>query len=348
MTRAARFASALAISALVAGCSRAAEGPPSTGTRSGELSFTGMCDASGAVQLNETHFAVADDEDNVLRVYDAARGGAPIFAVDVSEGLNLAAFRKRKKKLPTDRGKAPETDIEAGTRVGDLAFWITSHGRNSSGKLKPERLRFFATTAPERGSELKVVGAPYERLLEQLFTDPRFVQFDLARAAERAPKAPGGLNIEGLTARAGGGVFIGLRNPTFEGKALVFALMNPEQVVQGATAQLGDPILLDLGGLGVRSLSFWRGRYLLVAGHFTDGVPSRLYVWDGRGAPAWLEHLEFRNFNPEGFFTPDSRSDILLLSDDGSIPIGGVECKRLDDPAQKRFRGRWLMVPGAG
>src|SRR5688572_22748463 len=33
-----------------------------------ELWFTGMCDASGAVPLNDHLFAVADDEDNILRV----------------------------------------------------------------------------------------------------------------------------------------------------------------------------------------------------------------------------------------------------------------------------------------
>src|SRR5690606_15608234 len=35
------------------------------------VEFEGACDASGAVPVDEMHFAVADDEDNVLRVYDA-------------------------------------------------------------------------------------------------------------------------------------------------------------------------------------------------------------------------------------------------------------------------------------
>src|ERR1041384_1457792 len=47
-----------------------------------ELTFTGMCDASGAVPLDDHLFAVADDEDNVLRVYDADRGGSPLGAAD--------------------------------------------------------------------------------------------------------------------------------------------------------------------------------------------------------------------------------------------------------------------------
>lgn len=49
-----------------------------------DLIFTGMCDASGAVELSRDLFAVADDEDNVLRIYDANRGGAPLSSSDVS------------------------------------------------------------------------------------------------------------------------------------------------------------------------------------------------------------------------------------------------------------------------
>jgi len=320
--------------------------PPAEKTdapRGGELTFTGMCDASAAVPLSETLFAVADDEDNVLRVYDATRGGPPLWSVDISERLGLES---RPRKDPTKPPKPPpETDIEAATRLGDRALWVTSHGRNSAGKLKAERLRLFATTAPAQPSRIEVVGAPYENLLADLLADARFSSFDLAAAAERAPKEPGGFNIEGLTERAAGGVFIGFRNPTPGGKALLVVLLNPLEVIQGQAARLGEPVLLDLGGLGVRSLSWWRGRYLIVAGHYADAMPSRLYGWDGQGTPEWLEGLEFQRLNPEGFFTPESLDRIMLLSDDGSVEIDGVECKRLKDPSRKRFRGLWIALP---
>lgn len=309
---------------------------------SATLTFTGSCDASGAVPLDEHHFVVADDEDNVLRIYDANRGGAPVFATDISGGIGV--HRTPKKKKPHELRKAPEADIEAGTRVGDLAFWITSHARNRSGKLKPERQRFFATTLAQDGQGVEVVGS-YERLLDDLIADARFSALGLAEAAERAPKDSGGLNIEGLTHRVEGGVFIGLRNPTVRGKAIVFALFNPEEVLHGRPPRFGDPILLDLGGLGVRSLSWWRSRYLIIAGSFTAASPSHLYTWDGQGAPTRVPDIEFHDFNPEGFFTPEERDAILLLSDDGTVSIDGTECKRLADPARKRFRGMWVTLP---
>jgi len=290
-----------------------------------DVVFTGMCDASGAVPLTDSLFAVADDEANLLRIYDA-RGGAPLHSSDVSERLGIRR----------------EMDIEGATRIGQLGFWITSHGRNSAGKSRPERLRFFATTAPARAAPLEVVGTPYLRLLDDLFADSRFARFGLQAAAELPPKAAGGLNVEGLTARAEGGAFIGFRSPTPGARALLVALLNPADVVRGRRARFGDPILLDLGGLGIRALSSWRGRYLIVAGHHSNEAASQLYTWDGRAAPK--RRLEFTAFNPEGFFTPEARDEVMLLSDDGSLPIDGAPCKEQKDAAKKRFRGRWLTI----
>jgi hypothetical protein len=309
-----------------------------------------MCDASGAVPLNDRLFAVADDEDNILRVYDAERGGAPLGLADVSAQLDLPQKAAKKKKKPQKKPvRWPETDLEAATRVGDYAFWITSHGRNSSGKLKTERHRLFATSIPDANSalEVSVEGEPYESLLADLIADPRFKTFDLAQGSELAPKEPGGLNIEGMTERIGGGVFIGFRNPIPEKRALLFTLLNPEKLIHGARAEFGDPITLDLGGLGVRSLSSWHNRYLIVAGHHSAGAPSKLYEWNGKDEAVPLGNIDIAHFNPEGFFTPEERNEILLLSDDGTVVIEDTECKRLKDPTQKRFRGVWIAIEPA-
>jgi hypothetical protein len=300
--------------------------------------FTGMCDASGAVALSDRRFVVADDEDNVLRVYDVEQGGAPLGGTDVSHGLKLPL---KKKKKPGSVPVAPEADIEAATRLGDRAYFMTSHGRNSSGKLKPERLRFFATTAPEDG-DIEVIGEPYDGLLADLLAEPRLGSFELAKAAELAPKAPGGLNLEGMTERKGGGVWLGFRNPIPEGRALLVPLLNPEELITGKKARFGDPVKLDLGGLGVRSLSSHRDRYLIVAGPFDQGATSRLFTWDGGAKVEPLDRVSLAGFNPEGFFTPEGRDHIMLLSDDGGVSIDGTDCKRLKDPAAKRFRGLWV------
>jgi Protein of unknown function (DUF3616) len=321
----------LLVASLVAACARQ---PPSA-PPSNEVRFTGACDASGAVPLDERTFLVADDEDNVLRVYDSSQGGPPLTSVDLSQALGL----------PKKKKGAPELDIEAATRVGELAYFITSHGRNSSGKLKPERLRFFATTAAARGTP-ELAGRPYERLLEDLLAEPRLAPFNLAAAAELAPKAPGGLNLEGMTARFEGGVWLGFRNPLPEGRALLVPLLNPEQLIEGQAARFGDPLTLDLGGLGVRALSSAGGRYLIAAGAFDSGPAGRLFTWQGTGAAAAVpvRGVDFSGYNPEAFFSVGAQR-VLILSDDGSVLVGGTECKKLDRPEQKRFRGLWIAVP---
>ncbi|MEZ4364717.1 MAG: DUF3616 domain-containing protein [Kofleriaceae bacterium] len=326
--------------ALVGCGGRRGGAPDDGGARSAPVAravtvFEGMCDASGAVPLGGDLFVVANDEDNVLRVYDARRGGPPLSSTDISAQLDLPLWGGT---------AAPETDLEAATRLGDHGYWLTSHGRSKRGKPRPERMRFFATTLPADGVGLAVVGAPYELMLDAIVAAPSLAAFDLAAAATRAPKEPGGFNLEGMTATFDGRLLIGLRNPVPGGLALLFTLDNAAAVVERAAAPaIGPAIRLDLGGLGVRSLSAWRGRYLIVAGAIAGDGASRLYTWDGRGAPV-PSPVSLAGFNPEGFFTPDHQDEIMLLSDDGDVDHGGVACKDLPDPAARSFRGMWVAL----
>lgn len=296
--------------------------------------FRGMCDASGAVVLDDKRFVVADDEDNVLRVYDGELGGDPLYEVDVSSALDLP------------RNKAPEADIEAATRVGDRALWLTSHGLSSKGKLQPSRFRFFATTAPSRGLAIAPVGTAYQNLLHDMLSAPQLAQFDLEAAARVPPKAPGGLNIEGMTTRDDGtSVLIGFRSPVPQEKALLVPLLNPLQLTAGEAGKLGDPQLLDLGGRGVRSLTLWRGRYLIMAGSPGNEHRSLLFVWDGTATPPRpITALDLSDINPEAFVSRDEQDEVMLLSDDGSVEIDGERCKKLKDRSRKQFRGLWVRV----
>ncbi|XXF77120.1 DUF3616 domain-containing protein [Myxococcaceae bacterium GXIMD 01537] len=301
------------------------------------LVFEGGCDASGAVVLGGGLFVVGDDEDNILRVYDARRAGAPLETADLSPALELPV----KKKVP-------EADIEAATGLDSLAFWLSSHGRSSSGKRAPSRYRFFATTAPADGKGLQVVGRPYAQLLEDLLADPRMARFNLAGAEALPPKTPGGLNIEGMTASADGqSILIGFRGPVPEGRALVVPLLNPKELLEGHPARFGDPRLLDLGGLGIRSMSSWRGHYLLIGGAIAKESPSRLFTWRGGDDTPRPVDVDLSGFNPEAFVSDENDERILVLSDDGTALIDGVECKRLEGPERKRFRGVWtrLLTP---
>jgi hypothetical protein len=297
------------------------------------VTFQGACDASGAVELDSRHFAVADDEDNLLRIYDADRGGAPLRVVDLSPSLPLAKTRKA------------ESDFEAATRVGDQAFFLASHGRTAKGKRDPDRLLFFATSLPSLEAAVGVVGKPYRTLLDDLTHEPGLAQFNLEAAASRAPKERGGLNLEGLTAEPDGSLLLGFRSPVPEGRALLIRLLNPNQVVAGERAKFSAPLRLDLAGLGVRSLSSWGGNLLIVAGPTGDGGPFRLFRYDRKGKLDVIRDVDFTGFGPEGFFTPEARDELLVLSDDGTRVLHGKACKKLKDSALKSFRGVWMQLP---
>ena len=301
---------------------------------SSPITYYGMCDASAAVALGTNLFVVANDEDNALRVYRRQPGGLPAATFDLSSFLRV------------DR-KSPETDLEGAARIGDRIYWISSHGQNAKGKTSPSRHRFFATTVRLSGDipSLQPVGRPYVSLLRDLQTDPRLVSFRLAAAGRLAPKAPGGLNIEGLTATPEGQLLIGFRNPVPNERALLVPLLNPAELIDGKPARFGNPILLSLGGLGVRSMGWGSGRFLIIAGHYDNDGVSRLFEWAGPGGlPKPIEGVNFSGSNPEGiaFENEGGRHDFFVLSDDGTLKIGGIDCKKLKDPAQRRFRGYQL------
>jgi Protein of unknown function (DUF3616) len=304
--------------------------------------FWGMCDASAAVPLSERLFAVADDEDNLLRVYDAYNAGLPLASHDLSAQLGLKA--KPRKNLDKPPKPLPELDIEGAAIYGGLAYWITSHGRNSSGEFKEERLRFFATRLGDQRQSMDVVGPPYERLLDDLLNEPLLSKFNLADASRLAPKSRGGLNIEGLSARKQGGLWIGFRNPIPDNHALLIPLLNPELVIDGNAPHFGDPVLLDLGGRGIRGMTLWRGHYLIAAGDYDQGLDFQIYRWDGTNEPILIKLKSGAVNTPEAFFASEKNDHIMLLNDQGSVSIAGKECKKLKNTEEKFFTANWIKL----
>jgi hypothetical protein len=290
-----------------------------------ETIFTRMCSASAGVALSSDIFVVADDESNRLRTYSRAQPGIPIHE------LELNGF------LQTGKGK-PEIDLEGAAQVGDVIYWISSHGRNRDGEIRPSRQRFFATQL--KGERLEPAGQPYPNLLNDLVDDQNFSAFGLREAAEKAPNKKGGLNIEGLCARPDGSLLIAFRNPVPKKKALLIPLLNPAELVHNSTARakFGPAIQLALGENGVRDMVQRDGKYYIIAGARDGGHDSQLYCWDGASAPALLHAWQARTFNPEAILNlPGQPDKFIVLSDDGGLKTAGKECKDLPETS-RRFR----------
>lgn len=298
--------------------------------------YTGMCDASAAVALDENTFIVANDEDNDLRIFDKNRP-AELHRIKLSEVYKNRIYD----------GENLEIDLEGATRLGDKIFWIGSHSVSKTGKARPSRNRLFAVTITGDGMrkfKFKSVGVIYTELISDLEKDRRFDVFRLKEAKNIKPKDVGGLSIEGLAATPEGHLLIGFRNPLFggqitsekiltNGKSLIVELINPLEVLEGKTAKFAAPIILNLDGLGIRGIEYDKSlkRYVIIAGTFYDkqtGNPqkmkfseSRIYLWSGKTSeqPQYQQRIDLTGFNAETVFVyPQSRKGLMeIFSDDG-------------------------------
>jgi hypothetical protein len=184
-------------------------------------------------------------------------------------------------------------------------------------------------------------------LLADLLRDPRLRRFGLDRASRLPPKAAGGLNIEGLCATPENTLLIGFRNPLPQNRALIVPMLNPVEVINGRMARFGDPLLLDLGGRGIREIVRWGKRYVIVGGAYDGNENSKLFEWTGGSAePRELSSITFTNFNPEAIIVyPDAEKPFQVLSDDGTVLINGVACKTIANANLKKFRAVWVSLP---
>jgi hypothetical protein len=224
--------------------------------------------------------------------------------------------------------------------VDDMIYWIGSHGRNAKGKESPMRQRIIATRVSHArgGLQIEPVSKPYTMLLDDLITDERFAGFGFKQAATKAPKDKGALNIEGLTATPEGHLLIGFRNPIPNGRAIILTLLNPRKLFEGDRAQFGEPVTLDLKGLGIRSLGFHEGRCLIIAGHYAEGGNSRVFEWKpGEPDARLLEDVKLTGLNPEGMSFSDAggKKEFLVVSDDGTRSVDGQELQDAQGPRAK-------------
>jgi uncharacterized protein DUF3616 len=301
----------------------------------------GTCEPSAAIAVPDGSldtFIIASDEDNTLRAYRST-GGEPI---DVAGG-NLNEFLG----LDPDKDDDDKADFEGATWFDGKVYWIGSHSRSGKGKLREQRWQFFATDVSGSASAPAVkptAKRPFRDLLPAIAAlDHRLKDQIKHKDEEEKHLAPdkGGFNIEGLTARADGeALLIALRSPLINGEAVLIPLENPKGVVESNKApKLGDPINLNLGGRGIRSIEYSAAAngYFIVAGPSGDAnVTFELFRWPAGergpavpipGFAAALEKLNRsdpeRPFQPEALVVDAAGKKLQLFSDDGDA------CKKL-------------------
>ena len=334
-----------------------------------------MSDASAAVAISNDLYVVADDENNVLRVYNSGYASEPIFSYDLSAFI-------------VNDPNYPEADLEGATMIGDRIYWISSHGRNKDGKMRSSRYCFFATgvKVDSAGVEFTPVGIVCRQLIHRMIESDMTTKLDLDKATrfdatrlkkkERKNLAPKkeGANIEGLCATPDGEIlYIGFRNPQYfdradsKRKAIIVPLSNPKKVIEkGETPIFGDPILLNMDGLGIRSMEYSRfhDSYFIIAGPRDEKSGFALYRWSGTKGEAPVMVYSFpakeNIITPEALIAIENSGILMILSDDGSMIVDisdSSECmkgkmlkngkclnKYLSNQNKKTFRGMFLKL----
>ncbi|WP_218127908.1 DUF3616 domain-containing protein [Belnapia rosea] len=333
----------------------------------------GTCDASAVVAVpaaDPPTWLVANDENESLLAITSAGEVLQLGGGNLQQTLRAddAVLERMGRPDGTVRNvvRRGEADLEGAAWLGDHLYFITSHGRNSSGERRPRRERLAAVVVAPGPGGLAVRHAEgmtrYPHLLRDLAQVPLLsAAIDVSDNPNLDLRPEGrGLNIEGLAAGSDGtSLLIGFRNPlTADRKAILLPLLNPAELrpaPEGPRALFGEPILLDLGGRGIRSIEYvpHRNIYLIVAGLAGDGADFALYVWGGLNQPLVLERLKGDEavvgdaadpFRPEGLaITADGRR-IVLVSDDGDRTFGQQPCKDVQPAGNRSFRIMRLVL----
>ena len=260
---------------------------------------------------------------NSLFAYNPQTGGMPVSQRVPDAGLDLMNDANCKnvgslneKKCKTDG----EVDMEASFQVGSRAYVLGSHSNSKNGYLRPDRWRVFAL---DMAKPAMPTTGYYQWLREDLRNWDQgnihklgadyfgLVASSNDGAADQAPEADtlSGFSIEGSTTSPDDAqMWLGFRAPLVPAPgqpavisnsaagrthALLMPIGNYAALTSApggtrGSAQVGQPIRIDLGGRGIREIRKTAANdYLVIAGppNGANGKAPRdfrLFSWDGR------------------------------------------------------------------
>ncbi|MFG6177121.1 ExeM/NucH family extracellular endonuclease [Halomonas sp. THAF12] len=297
----------------------------------------GASDASAAITVGDRLMLVADDEDQVLRLYDRDTSGEPLASIDLNDALGLS--------------DGDEVDIEAVASLDGIQYWLGSHENE-------QRSLLFATRID--GSDADSLNVEVQGQYADLAVDLQ--AWDGESGHDKGANALGlaaGLNVEGA-AFADNTLLLGLRAPLDEGLAQVIPVTNVPALVAGEadTAEFGTPLRLDLGGRVIRSIEPTSdGNFLVLAGpEHDDGEEGfALYHWDGAHAVREIDGIdldtapEALGAKPESIFglqATDGDVTASVLYDSGSVDWLEDDQESKDLPVdQQRFISVDVDIP---
>jgi hypothetical protein len=289
----------------------------------------GASDASSAIALDADWMLVANDEDQIIRLFDRNFSGQPVKTFDLNANLALAK----------------EADFEGTVRFGNRIYFIGSHGNDKDGNPEPTRNMVCSYDVAGTGSATTLTYVnKFTNLKSQLIAwdssnghglGSNAIGLSASAASGVLPTDPEGFNIEAATP-SGSQVLLGFRAPlqnkTARNKALVIPVTNFQARVDAGsgTMTFGAPIFLDLGGRAIRSMATMpSGKILILAGLPGESADFQLYSWTGNASSAPVAiatTLQAAALNgggsPEAIVDPPAElaagSQIQIIQDNGT------------------------------
>lgn len=298
----------------------------------------GSSDGSTAIVTGEDYMWVADDENQVLRLFSRNSSGSAIKEIN----------------MDSDLGIDYEVDLEASFRNGNTIYWMGSH-------IEPERSLIFSVTESGSGTSSELT---YEGKYAGLRND--LIEWDNNDGHGKGAayyNLANTLEIEALTMDPNNlsGALIGLRGPVVEGKAVLIPVTNFQALTTtSTTATFGSPIEVDLGKRSFRSMECNENGCLIIGGPVGNINDFKLYTWSGDPVDApELRANDLMALNPHGSYegiiglpsTSFSGSngvdaEIQLLIDMGTYDFynDGKEAKDLSSSEWKKAKSERMTL----
>lgn len=211
-----------------------------TGYKTGK--FYNIFEPSGATTVDNNKVLIVEDESSSrplkLVTFDEQNNVVEIGDIHIPKKLKKAF----KKKIE---------DLEAIAADGYTIYAITSHSPNRANKDKKERDRIVMMHYEDESINDLFI---YKHLKEDLIRyNPKIFG---NRLFGYSP-----INIEGLAVNPDAHeLYIGFRSPLYNSKAIILPLKNPHQIFgkKHKSPLFGQPIFIDLDGLGIRGMHYDR------------------------------------------------------------------------------------------
>jgi len=276
--------------------------------------FSNIYEPSGAISLNDG---------KVLLVEDESKQGLQLIEVHKDGTVEELSKPKMSQKAKTIF-KNKIRDLEGATSNGkNQIYVITSHTTNKTRKHKVPREQIVRFDYNQGAiSEVKL----YHGLLNSL--KEIHPQFKEILSTKEKVSRKNEINIEALTwDKKEKTLLIGMRSPLIEGKAVVVALKNPDDIFdKKKEPKLDKPILLDLEGDGIRGMS-WdekkQGYWIIAGDSGKRKAEFSLWFWDKKNNSLTINEKVTDLGYAEGI-TNIKNLGLFVVKDDGSLETHGA------------------------